>query len=54
MDLSTLATAVQRRRLALPAHRSALVGISGIDGAGKGFVAVSALSLNASGSDLLC
>jgi uridine kinase len=39
MDLSTLATAVQRRRLALPAHHSVLVGISGIDGSGKGFVA---------------
>lgn len=39
MDLSPLVTAVHRRRLAMPAHHGALVGLSGIDGAGKGFVA---------------
>ena len=39
MDLSSLITAVRRLRLALPSSRSALVGLSGIDGAGKGFVA---------------
>lgn len=39
MDLSTLVTAVQRQSLGRPGHQSALVGLSGIDGAGKGFVA---------------
>ena len=38
MDLSPLVTAVLRRRREVPAHRSLLVGLSGIDGAGKGFV----------------
>lgn len=38
-DLSRLITAVQQRRLATPSHQSMLVGLSGIDGAGKGFVA---------------
>ena len=41
MDLSPLVTAVQRRRRDTPVHRSLLVGLSGIDGAGKGFVTAS-------------
>ncbi len=39
MDLAPLVTAIRGRHLAIPAQRSVLVGISGIDGSGKGFVA---------------
>ncbi len=39
MALSRLVTVAGRKRRDLPAHRALLLGLSGIDGAGKGFLA---------------
>lgn len=39
MNIAELAKAIEQKRLEVPAKRSMLVGISGIDGSGKGHVA---------------
>jgi len=42
LDLECLLQAIAQRRREIPAHRALLVGISGIDGSGKGFVTAQA------------
>lgn len=37
-DLKAIVAAITRRRIAIPAARAVLVGVTGIDGCGKGFV----------------
>jgi uridine kinase len=39
VDLPRIITAIERNRSGVPASRSILVGLSGIDGSGKGFLA---------------
>jgi len=37
-DINTIVTAILLKRKRTPLHRSMLVGISGIDGSGKGYL----------------